>query len=321
MPTLIKVSVQDSVGLTDQLRQLHSIGGGLYSTDAWPVADDSTVRDVLSITYKQTGVTPRKAPRLVHDAVAVSDAPAIVASDRVRPADLVGVADDGVVYVTTKLGPPVQIGVLLFDSVGSKDGPGLGPAALHDAIAITDRAGVSGYGLADTVRVTDWVKGLPDKVILRQADTILERLNRVVSTTSPALNTSEDIRYRGIALPTTTRRFPHIKEELDLIRDSVITILMTKKGQRFFVPDFGSDLWRIIFEPNDVVTRSLAKQYITSALRIWEPRVIVRRLDVVSDEHTITIYLDLLVRRIKDMLSMQLDVSRDNFTLLNQEAA
>lgn len=321
MPTLIKVSVQDSVGVTDPLRQLHSIGGGLYATDAWPVADTSAVGDVLSITYTQTGVTPRKAPRLVHDVAAVSDAPSLIASDRVRPVDRVGVSDDGVVYVTTKLGPPVQIGVLLFDDVGSKDGPGLGPAALHDAVAITDRAGVSGYGLADAVRVTDWVKGLPDKVILRQADAILERLNRVVSTTSPALNTSEDIRYRGIALPTTTRRFPHIKEELDLIRDSVITILMTKKGQRFFVPDFGSDLWRIIFEPNDVVTRSLAKQYITSALRIWEPRVIVRRLDVVSDEHTITIYLDLLVRRIKDMLSMQLDVSRDNFTLLNQEAA
>lgn len=321
MPTLIKVSVQDSVGVTDPLRPLYSIGGGLYATDAWPVADTSAVLDVLSITYKQTGVTPRKAPRLVHDTVAATDVPNLIANDRVRPSDRVGVGDDGVVYTTTKLGPPIQIGVLLFDNVGSVDGPGLGPAALHDSVAITDRAGVSGYGTADTVKVTDWAKGLPDKIILRQAATVLERLNRVVSTTAPALNTSEDIRYRGIALPTTTRRFPHIKEELDLIRDSVITILMTKKGQRFFVPDFGSDLWRIIFEPNDVVTRSLAKQYITSALRIWEPRVIVRRLDVVSDEHTITIYLDLLVRRIRDMLSLQLDVSRDNFTLLNQEAA
>ncbi len=320
MPTLIKVSVQDSVGVTDQLRQLHSIGGGLYATDAWPVADAPTVRDVLSLTYR-IGAGPKKAPGTVHDVASVSDVPILIADDHVRLADRVGVADDGVVYVTTKLGPPVQIGVLLFDNVGSKDGPGLGPGTLHDAVSLTDRAGVSGYGLSDAFQITDWAKGLPDKVVLRQADTILERLNRAVSTTSPALNTSEDIRYRGIALPTTTRRFPHIKEELDLIRDSVITILMTKKGQRFFVPDFGSDLWRIIFEPNDVVTRSLAKQYITSALRIWEPRVIVRRLDVVSDEHTITIYLDLLVRRIKDMLSLQLDVSRDNFTLLNQEAA
>jgi phage baseplate assembly protein W len=320
MPTLIKVSVQDSVGVTDQLRQLHSIGGGLYATDAWPSADASAVSDVLSITYKQTGVTPLKAPRLIHDAALTLDVASSITNDHVKPSDHVGIKDDGVVYVTTRAGSPVQIGVLLFDGIGSSDGTGVG-RGVGDTISIADRAGVSGYGLTDTIGVTDWVKGLPDKVILRQADAVLERLNRAVSTTAPALNTSADIRYRGIALPTTTRRFPHIKEELDLIRDSVITILMTKKGQRFFVPDFGSDLWRIIFEPNDVVTRSLAKQYITSALRIWEPRVIVRRLDIVSDEHTITIYLDLLVRRIKDMLSMQLDVSRDNFTLLNQEAA
>lgn len=321
MATLINVSVLDGVGVSDDLRQLHSIGGGLFSTNAWPVSDAPSVSDVLSVTLKQTGVTPLKAPRLVTETVSIADVPSTITKQRVRPVDVVGVEDDGVVYTTITVGSPTVISILVADSVGSSDGQGVGPIALSDTVSITDKAGVSGYGLSETLRVTDWAKGVPDKIILTQSDAILERLAKAPSTTSPALNTSGDIIYRGIALPTTTKHFPHIKEELDLIRDSVITILMTKKGQRFFVPDFGSDLWRIIFEPNDVVTRSLAKQYITSALRIWEPRVIVKGLEIISDEHTITIYLDLFVRRIKDILSLQLDVSRDNFALLNQEAA
>lgn len=319
MPTLFNVLVQDVVGVGDALRQLHSIGGGLFSSDAWPVEDASTSVDVLSVTFTQAGVV--KAPLHIVEPVGVQDAPASITRNLVRPSDVVGVEDLGVVYVTTTIGSPTQIGVLLVDRISGGDQPGLGPGALRDTISVTDAAGVTGYGLSDRIGVTDWVKGLPDKIVLQQSASVLERLNRTPNTTAPALDRSDTIIYRGIALPTTTRRFPHIKEELDLIRDSVIAILMTKKGQRFFVPDFGSDLWRIIFEPNDAVTRSLAKQYIISALRVWEPRVIVKRLEIVSDEHTITIHLDLLVRRIKDILSMRLDVSRDDFSLLNQEAA
>jgi phage baseplate assembly protein W len=152
----------------------------------------------------------------------------------------------------------------------------------------------------------------------------LERLPRAPSTSIPATQRApEDITYRGIALPTAQRPYPSVKEELELIRDSIVTILLTKKGQRLFAPDFGSNLWRIIFEPNDDVTRSLAREYIISAIQTWEPRVNLRAVTVQSDEHTLTLFMNMSVRRINQIMNLRIDVSRDTFAFqsITAEAA
>lgn len=123
-----------------------------------------------------------------------------------------------------------------------------------------------------------------------------------------------DITYKGIALPTFENPYPNLKEERDLIRDSVITILMTKKGQRFFVPDFGSRLWEVLFEPNTTVTQVLAERYIKEALTTWEPRVEVLRVDAASEENSMYLRVVYRIKRINEIYELKLDISRDNFT-------
>lgn len=49
--------------------------------------------------------------------------------------------------------------------------------------------------------------------------------------------------------------------------------------------DYGCWLHRLVFAPNDASTAGLAIHYIGEALRRWEPRVIIERLDAGADLH------------------------------------
>jgi phage baseplate assembly protein W len=62
------------------------------------------------------------------------------------------------------------------------------------------------------------------------------------------------------------------------VRQSIEIILSTSKGERVMRPDFGCDLNKLLFAPNNGATRALAEFEVTEALRTWEPRIEV--LDV-----------------------------------------
>lgn len=127
----------------------------------------------------------------------------------------------------------------------------------------------------------------------------------------------EEIIYRGIALPTENDQFPNIKEEKDLIRDSIITILMTKIGQRLFVPDFGSNLWSLVFEQNNSVLQKIGDRYVREALKTWEPRITIDKVDFYPnlEENLLTIFITYRIIRINEIQNMTLDISRDSFVL------
>ena len=42
--------------------------------------------------------------------------------------------------------------------------------------------------------------------------------------------------------------------DTDAIRSDLLHLLLTNKGERLYLPDFGSDLKKYIFEPNDSIT-------------------------------------------------------------------
>lgn len=99
--------------------------------------------------------------------------------------------------------------------------------------------------------------------------------------------------------------------EEDLIRDSVLSILLTDIGSRFFVPDFGSRLRELLFEPNDLVLNTLAQEYIRTALGRWEPRVAVLNVQTSNEEHVLTIIVQYVIVRINRVIELPLQFSRD----------
>ena len=70
-----------------------------------------------------------------------------------------------------------------------------------------------------------------------------------------------------------------IHQEQD-VEEAILIILGTNKGERPMRPQFGSDLWRLQFAPNNAATASQAVSYVRDALLWWEPRIGV--LDVTA---------------------------------------
>ena len=66
---------------------------------------------------------------------------------------------------------------------------------------------------------------------------------------------------------------PTIANSKKSIEQSIISILNTEKGSRFFLPQYGSRLQQLIFESNDAVLLALLRQFIYEAIRDWEKRV------------------------------------------------
>lgn len=57
------------------------------------------------------------------------------------------------------------------------------------------------------------------------------------------------------------------------VEEAIRMILLTNKGERPMRPEFGSELARLQFAPNDTVTAGLACRYVQEALARWEPRI------------------------------------------------
>ena len=59
----------------------------------------------------------------------------------------------------------------------------------------------------------------------------------------------------------------------DSVRESVLIILRTARGERQMRPDFGCDIHRLVFAENNMVTAGLARHSVEQALTRWEPRI------------------------------------------------
>ena len=68
------------------------------------------------------------------------------------------------------------------------------------------------------------------------------------------------------------------------VRANLIHLLLTRKGSRYFLPDFGTRLYQYIFDQNDVVTWDLIEQEIKDAVRTYIPNLDITNITVVSAE-------------------------------------
>ncbi|MBU0701243.1 GPW/gp25 family protein [bacterium] len=75
-----------------------------------------------------------------------------------------------------------------------------------------------------------------------------------------------------------------VSEGEDSIRESIMIILGTSKGERVMRPDFGCGINELVFAPNNTSTATLMDFYIKEALLKWEPRIEVLDVSVSPDE-------------------------------------
>jgi phage baseplate assembly protein W len=70
-------------------------------------------------------------------------------------------------------------------------------------------------------------------------------------------------------------------------KNNLINLILTKKGERLMQPDFGCDVWKILFEPIDDNIEVSIENSIIKAVSIWLPYLNINEIIFDYDENDI----------------------------------
>jgi phage baseplate assembly protein W len=91
------------------------------------------------------------------------------------------------------------------------------------------------------------------------------------------------------------------------VKSNLIHLLLTRKGSRYYLPDFGTNLYQYIFEPLDDITMGKIEDEIIDAVEKYIPNLTINKIviqkffddiEYVDDDqlqHTIKINIDYTV--------------------------
>ena len=68
-------------------------------------------------------------------------------------------------------------------------------------------------------------------------------------------------------------------------KNNLINLILTKKGERLMQPDFGCDVWKILFEPIDDNIEVSIENSIIKAVSIWLPYLNINEIIFDYDEN------------------------------------
>ena len=72
-------------------------------------------------------------------------------------------------------------------------------------------------------------------------------------------------------------------KNVNAITRSIRNIVLTTPGEKFFDPDFGSNVTRLLFENVDDITASQIQEEIEFSINNYEPRVKLINVEVIAD--------------------------------------
>lgn len=75
-------------------------------------------------------------------------------------------------------------------------------------------------------------------------------------------------------------------DDASAIKADLMHLVLTRKGQRLYNPDFGTDLLKFIFEPNDSLTLSGIKTEMTTVIKKYLPKLQIDSISVVQSEES-----------------------------------
>lgn len=106
--------------------------------------------------------------------------------------------------------------------------------------------------------------------------------------------------YYGIKYPFSEESddltfFDMNETKQDGIKSMLLHIILTPKGQRLRHPNFGTDLIKYVFEPNDSSTWSLIKEEIRKQIALYLPEVSFEDIAIkhnLEEENSIYVEID-----------------------------
>ena len=74
-----------------------------------------------------------------------------------------------------------------------------------------------------------------------------------------------------------------VSRDASAIKQAIVNLLLTNKGERLFKPNYGSDIRSYLFEPLDYGTAQQIVGNIEHTISKWEPRIEILNLDAVPN--------------------------------------
>jgi phage baseplate assembly protein W len=111
--------------------------------------------------------------------------------------------------------------------------------------------------------------------------------------------------WKDIALPfgPDLRTFCTPHNDADVLKTSVLVILLTRKGELFMEPEFGSAFPDAVHEQNDHVLVALLKSSAQEAIRRWDDRI--RFLDFTAVRNVNDLYCTVNLQDARDPNNVQ----------------
>lgn len=92
--------------------------------------------------------------------------------------------------------------------------------------------------------------------------------------------------FCGLPYPITQNSLGYFRSQCgaETIKGDLLILLLTNPGERVMMPEFGTGLRRLVFEPNDSFIKEQARNMIINAIATWEPRIVVEQIDISTGE-------------------------------------
>lgn len=70
------------------------------------------------------------------------------------------------------------------------------------------------------------------------------------------------------------------EDDKGAIKSDLMHLILTRRGQRLYLPDFGTELLRFIFEPNDSLTLEGIREEIKKVTKIYLPNLTLKDITI-----------------------------------------
>ncbi len=89
-----------------------------------------------------------------------------------------------------------------------------------------------------------------------------------------------------------------VSKDASAIKQAIVNLLLTNKGEKLFDPEYGSDIRSYLFEPLDYATANQVQSNIRYTIAKWEPRIGVTNIEAVPnyDDNGFDVYLEYEIR-------------------------
>ncbi len=92
------------------------------------------------------------------------------------------------------------------------------------------------------------------------------------------------MKFLGAPYPITKhpRGLLRTQSGIDQVKSDMLLLLLTTPGERVMLPEFGTPLKELMFDPNDPTTVDRAREMIIKSLDMWEPRITIDQIEITN---------------------------------------